>query len=254
MMELAEDLPDRVFGHVRHFRITEAIAECFNLVRGTNRFVEKSAPWALAKEGKQKELQGVLYTAAELIRIVSVLLFPLMPNKMREIRSVFGLDDSTLSLDSARTWFDLQVGNKINLGDAAFPRLDPKKVPALVKKPGETESDTEVDGAGLVDISEFGKLDLRTATIEKAEKVKKADKLLRLEINIGGEMRQIVAGIAEHYKPEELIGKTIVVVTNLKPATIRGIESRGMLLAARKDGTLTLVTVADTIAPGAKIS
>jgi methionyl-tRNA synthetase len=252
MMEMAEDLPDRVYGHVRHFRVTEAVGDCFNLVRATNRFVEQAAPWRLAKEGKTDELGGVLYVAAELIRIATILLFPLMPNKMREVRDVFGLDDDTLNLDAARTWFDLPVGNAIKLKESVFPRLDVKKVPTLVKKPDETSADE--DFAGLIDISEFGKLDLRTAMVEEAEKVKKADKLLRLQIDLGAEKRQIVAGIAEFYRPEELIGKTIIVVANLKPAKIRGLESNGMLLAARKDSTLTLVTVADDIPPGAKIS
>lgn len=249
MMEMAEDLADHVYDQVRNFRITEAVGAALNLVRGTNRFVENAAPWKLAKEGKTDVVGGVLYTAAELIRIACILLYPLMPSKMREIRSIFGLDDKTLTLDSARTWFDLPHGVKINLKEAVFPRLDSKKVPDLVKKPAAAKADT----SGLITIDDFGRVNLRVATVEKAERVEKADRLLRLEISLGGEKRQIVAGIAQQYAPEQIIGKQVIVVANLEPAKIRGIESRGMLLAAKTKGELVLVTVDGEIADGASV-
>ncbi len=253
VMELAENVPDEVYSHVRNFRITDAVIGALNLVRATNRFLENAAPWQLAKEGKNDQVGGVLYTAAELIRIASILLYPLMPKKMLEIRDIFGLDDSTLTLDSARTWFDLPHGNKVTIKKSVFPRLDAEKIPALVTPEAEA-ADGEPDGTGLVTIDQFAQMKLRVAEVINAERVKGADKLLQLQIAIGSERRQIVAGIAQYYAPEDIVGKKIIVVANLEPAKIRGIESHGMLLAAQKEGALTLVTVDKEIPSGASVS
>lgn len=247
MMEIAVDLPDAVYNHICNFRLTEAFASAMNLVRGTNKFLEDSAPWRLAKEGKAEKVGGVLYTAGELLRVAAILLYPIMPDKVREIRSVFGLKDENLTLDSARTWFNLPVGNRIALKDSIFPRLDPKTIPMLVPP---TEQAVAVD---LVSFDDFGKVSLRVAKVIAAERVPKADKLLQLQIDLGGEKRQIIAGIAQQYAPEEMLGKTIIVVANLQPATIRGIESRGMLLAAKSEGILRLLTVDGDIPPGSPI-
>jgi methionyl-tRNA synthetase len=253
MMALAEDLPDAVYGHVRDFRITDAIADTLNLVRATNRFLENAAPWKLAKEGKIELVGGVLYTAAELVRIATILLYPIMPTKMREIRTVFGLTDDTLTLDSARTWFELPHGHKIRFANSIFPRLDAADIPSPTAVPqGEIPEQAPV-GVQLISIDDFGRVDLRVAVVETAERVPKADKLLKLQINLGDERRQIVAGIAREYTPEQMVGKKIVVVANLQPAQIRGIESRGMLLAAQKAGRLRLVTVDGDIEPGATV-
>ncbi|MEZ5360292.1 MAG: methionine--tRNA ligase [Candidatus Zixiibacteriota bacterium] len=254
MMDKAEDLADHVYNLVTKFKITEAISEAMNLIRATNKFIENAAPWKLAKEGHMDIVGGVLYTAAELVRIATILLHPIIPSKTREIRSVFGLTDETLTLNSARTWFDLHSGIKIDLKDSVFPRLDAKHIPTLVGANNVPKSDDKADdGAGVISIDDVGKVELRVAEILQAEKVEKADKLLKLQIDIGTEKRQIIAGIAEHYAPEDVVGRKIIVVANLKPAKIRGIESKGMLLAAKKDGKLTLVTVEKDIAPGASV-
>ncbi len=253
MMDLAEDIPDAVYGHVRNFRITDAVNKTLELVRATNRFIENAAPWKLAKEGQNDIVGGVLYTAAELIRIATILLFPLMPTKMREIRAVFGLDDENLNLDSARTWFELPYGNKIQLKEAIFPRLDPRDIPTLVAPPKSAGDTAAIGEDGLVTFDDFERLDLRVALVEQAERVEKADRLLKLQIDIGTEKRQIIAGIASQYTPEEIIGKKIIVVANLQPAKIRGILSKGMLLAAKHGSELKLVTVDGDIAPGASV-
>ena len=253
IMSVAEDLPDKVYDHVRNFRITDAVNETLNMVRLTNRFLENSAPWKLHKEGKTDIVGGVLYTAAELVRIVSILLFPLMPEKMREVRAVFGLADKGLTLDSARTWFNLPHGNVINLKESIFPRLDPKQIPSLVKPlQAKSEEGPEAE-SDLISMADFERMNLRVAVIKQAERVPKANKLLKLQIDLGGEKRQIVAGIAQQYAPEDLVGRKIIVVANLEPASIRGIESRGMLLAAQRDGHLRLLTVDGEIAPGATV-
>ncbi|MFH1698979.1 MAG: methionine--tRNA ligase [Candidatus Zixiibacteriota bacterium] len=251
MMEMAEKLTGTVYDHVRNFRITNAINDTLNLIRATNKFIEDAAPWKLAKEGKLDIVGGVLYTAAELVRIACILLYPIMPAKMREVREVFGLNDDTLTLNSACTWFDLPGGNKINFKKSIFPRLDVKDVPTLVNTSADEKSE---DDSGLIAIDDFAKVNLRVARVLDAEKVEKADKLLKLQIDMGYEKRQIVAGIAEHYGPEEIIGKNIIVIANLKPAKIRGLESNGMLLAAKKDGVLKVVTVDGDMEPGAGIS
>ena len=253
MMDTAEDLSDLVYNQVINLKITDAITSALNLIRVTNKFIENAAPWKLAKEGKTESVEGVLYTAAELIRIGTILLHPIMPEKTREIRAVFGLTDETLTLNSARTWFDLPTGGKIKLEQSVFPRLEADKIPTLVPKPkndAPTPSDSDTN---LITIDDVGKVELRVAVVEQAEKVEKANKLLKLQIDTGADKRQIIAGVAEFYSPEEMVGKRIIVVANLLPAKIRGIESRGMLLAAKINGQLKLVTVDGDIAPGASV-
>jgi methionyl-tRNA synthetase len=171
-----------------------------------------------------------------------------MPNKMREVRSVFGLDDSTLSLDNARKFFELEPGCPVHLEKTIFPRLE-KKRPAD-SKPRETKKSED----GLLDIADFSRAKLRVAQVISAEKVEGTDKLLKLQIDLGKEQRQIVAGVAQFYTPEQITGKKITVVTNLKPAKIRGVESNGMLLAAKSGEKLFLLTPDGDLPPGAKIS
>jgi len=250
LMDLMEELPNTVYAHIQHLRIGHAIADVMTVVRATNKFFNDCAPWKLVKEGKADEMGGILYASAEVIRIVSILLFPLMPNKMRQVRAVFGLDDSTLTLDSAREFFVLTPGTSVTIDEAVFPRLKPKSD----KKTETIAEAAAVHEANLLDISEFARAELRVAEVIEAERVEGADKLLRLQINIGSEKRQIVAGVAQHYPPDRIKGMKIVVVTNLKPATIRGVESRGMLLAAKAGKKLTLLTPDDDLPPGAKIS
>lgn len=245
LMAQAEALPDKAYAHIKHFRLGQAIGETMDLVKATNKFFNDSAPWKLAKAGKTEQMGGILYACCEVIRIVSILLYPVLPNKAKEIRDVFALDDSTLTLDHARKFFELEPGTQLKLADAIFPRLDTKKKAA--------EKKAEVSDDNLLDISEFGKVEMKVAEVLEAVKVEGADKLLKLQIQIGDEKRQIIAGVAEFYPPEKIKGMKIVVVTNLKPAKIRGVESNGMLLAAKKGKKLKLVTVDDDIASGAKI-
>jgi len=247
LIEQAERLPLSAYDHVRNFRLGKAIAEAIDLVRATNKFFNDAAPWVLAKEGRKAELGSVLYHCCELLRIVTVVLHPAMPSKMDQVRRVLGLDASSLNLDDARKFFQLEPGTPIKLEDAVFPRLKAKKpAPAAAPAPADEE--------GLLDISEFARAQLRVAEVVQAETVAGADKLLKLQIDLGGERRQIVAGIAQHYTPEQMQGKRVVVVTNLKPAVIRGAESRGMLLAAKKGKKLVVLVPDGDLPAGAKIS
>lgn len=243
----AEDLPDKALDHINHFRIGAAIDEAMNLIRSTNKFFDTNAPWKMIKEGKTAEAGGVLYVASEVIRIVAIILSPVMPEKSLEILGVYGRGEDELSLDNARTFYSLEPGSKVKIGGSVFPRIQEKK------KEGAKQKAKDDSGEGLIDISEFGKVQLVVAEVIEAEKVEGADKLLKLQIDIGSEKRQIIAGIAEFYKPEEVTGKKIIVVKNLKPAKIRGVESNGMLLAAKKGKKLTLVTPEADIPNGASV-
>ncbi len=242
----AEKLPEVVLEHINNFRLLNAIEAVMNLVRTTNRFFDSNAPWKLVKEGDLKRAGGVLYLSAEAIRIVSILIYPVMPQKALEISGVFGLGKDDLNFEAARTFYRLEAGTRVTLKDSIFPRLQEKKAGDAADEAGES-------GDGLVDVDSFFKNKLVVAEVLAAEKVEGADKLLKLQIDVGGEKRQIVAGIALHYTPESMIGKRIVVVKNLKPAKIRGIESNGMLLAAKKGKQLTLVTPEGEIPSGAEV-
>ena len=251
LVAAAERLPGLTYEQIKQFQLTHAIGESMKLVRQANKFFNDTTPWVLAKNGETEKLGGILYACLEVMRIVSVTLFPIMPRKMRELRAVLGQDDTTLSLESARKFFELQPGTAVRVDEAIFPRIDMKK------KDDTRTSKVVAKGVpveGLVDISEFGRLELRVAEVVEAERVKGADRLLKLQINLGQEKRQIVAGIAEFYTPEDITGKKIIVVANLKPTTIRGIESSGMLLAATKGDRLSIVSLDRDLPPGAKVS
>jgi methionyl-tRNA synthetase len=247
----AEALPGTTYEYIKQFQLTQAIAESMRLVRQANKFFNDTTPWILARNGQTEKLGGILYACLEVMRIVSVTLYPILPRKMRELRSLLGLTDVTLNLDSARKFFELQPGAPVNISQVIFPRIEvvDKKVAGDEKSPAKCES-----REGVVDIAEFGRLELLVAQVLQAERVEGANRLLKLQIDLGREKRQIVAGIAEFYSPEEITGRKIIVVANLKPTTIRGIESNGMLLAAKKGNQLSIVTVDRDLPPGAKVS
>lgn len=249
---------------VEDMRIDQGIAQVTALVRETNRYLEKRQPWTMAKEGRMVELGTTLYYAAETLRIVSGLLFPVMPSKMADLREALGVGREGPDLGLLSTWGVLAEGTRILPPASLFPRMAPAKpandpVPAsgsaALPKPQSKplEAPAAAEGVVLVDYEYFSKLKLRTAKVLSARPVEKADKLLCLQIDVGGVPRQIVAGIAKHYKPEELPGKTVVVVSNLKPASIRGVESNGMLLAASCGDALRLVTVEGELPSGSTV-
>ncbi len=216
----------------------------WRLVREANRFVEVQAPWHLVKDAsKRAELEVTIYALLETMRQLAVLLFPVIPSKACEIWRQLGAEGSPedVHLYDLKTWGGLDANLQVAPGDPVFPRIEEVDV---------AEEKTE----DLISFSEFQKLKLRVAKIDAAERVKGADRLLQLQISLGDEQRQIVAGIAEYYDPEALVGQQIVVVANLEPATIRGVESQGMLLAASDDNGLTLVTPDSEISDGAEVS
>jgi len=240
---------EKVREEIWDMRISKALEAANELVRETNRYLERTSPWNLAKEGENYErLATILYNAAEALRIISILYWPVMPDSCDEIRRRLGLAKVPVQLEMASEWGELKSDVTIDVGKSLFPRIDEKKALAALR--GESDKPkTE----GLIDISDFAKAEMRLGVIIEVEVAPDADKLLLLRVDIGGEERQLVAGIAAWYSPEELVGKTIVVVTNLKPATIRGHKSQGMLLAAEADGVVRVLTVDGELSPGAKI-
>ena len=209
-------------------------------VRAGNKYMEKKAPWVLAKEGKMDELALVLYSAAESLRLISGLLSPVMPEKMAEMRGALGAEPmEKIVIKDLEKWGILVPGSKLNPIKALFQRIDIKTIElAPVVRKGKAKNVVE-----LIDIADFTKVSLKTAKITAAQPVSGSEKLLQVQLEVGQEKRQIVAGIADFYKPEDLIGKLVVLVSNLKPAEIRGVESNGMLLAAKKKKKLALITI-----------
>ncbi len=227
------------------FKLNATIDKIMAYVRSVNRYVEHNKPWELAKNGKNKELNMVLYTAANALLNSADLLSPIIPNKSEEIFKQLGVDKNFSVEYEYGIWEKLRPGTKITKGDSLFPRL---------QKPKAVKETSKVSDEEYISFDDFKKIKMRVAEVVSAEKVKGADKLLKLQIKIGQEHRQIVAGIAEVYNPEQIVGKKIIVMVNLEPAKIRGLESNGMLLAATKKDKLVLLTVDTDIDSGAKVS
>lgn len=241
----------------------DALAALWKAVNRANKYIDEQAPWALAKDPAQAQrLQGVLYSLAETLRILAVALTPFLVETPEKIWAQLGLEPAavrTVPWDAAVAWGGLPAGMAIRRGAPLFPRIEVEKDearPAVQMPPAAAPAPAAPAPAGvaLIEYEDFQKLDLRVAKILHAEKVPKADKLLRLELEVGDTRRQIVSGIAQHYAPEELIGRLIVVVANLQPRALRGIESHGMLLAASTpDGRLSLVTLDKPLPSGAQV-
>ena len=241
-------------------RLDLGLAAVANVVREVNRYLERKQPWTLAKQADKGPLYTVLYNAAETLRIVSGLLYPVMPGKMAELRQALGLHEAAPDIRSLKEWGLLKPGTAVGAMQSLFPRIMPEGEKADAATGAGTsssrlqkEAKPDPVGVALVEYADFQKIQLRTAKILEAEKVPGADKLLKIQIDVGGEKRQLVAGIALHYDPATLPGKTVVVVANLKPATIRGVESNGRLLAASVGKALRLVTVEGDLPSGAVV-
>ncbi len=241
---------------IEHMQLDRGIAEVIAAVREGNRYFDSQKPWTLAKEGKLEKLASILRHTAECLRIVSGLLYPVMPEKMRQLRMQLGMGEEKLSpvMEKLSQWNYLDDGVRLpRLEAPVFPRIEVKKEkPAAAAKQAPAKTAAPI-GANVVDIEDFAKLSLRTAEVIKAERVEGADRLLCLQVRLGEEERQIVAGIAEFYAPEDLLGKLVVIVANLKPRELRGLLSQGMLLAAKRGKKLSLITCDQPFVSGASV-
>lgn len=254
-----------------HMELNQAIKDVWNLIGRANKYIDETAPWILAKDQAQAErLQAVMYNLAEALRIIAILIAPFVPVTAPKIYEQLGLGKPESFFMADAVWGKLATGTKVQKGEPLFPRIEVTEagetVIAATKKTAakaikaeapKAEAKKEVKpaaaAAGEITIDDFAKIDLRVATVVAAERVPKTDKLIKLQVKIGDEERTIVSGIAQHYEPENLIGKNVIVIANLKPAKLRGIESRGMVLAA-SDGEGNLVLAdAPGIASGSKV-
>lgn len=254
-----------------HMELNQAIKDVWNLIGRANKYIDETAPWILAKDPAQAErLQAVMYNLAEALRIIAILIAPFVPVTAPKIYEQLGLGKPESFFMADAVWGKLATGTKVQKGEPLFPRIEVTEagetVIAATKKTAakaikaeapKAEAKKEVKPAAAaadeITIEDFAKIDLRVATVVAAERVPKTDKLIKLQVKIGDEERTIVSGIAQHYEPENLIGKNVIVIANLKPAKLRGIESRGMVLAA-SDGEGNLVLAdAPGIASGSKV-
>ena len=254
-----------------HMELNQAIKDVWNLIGRANKYIDETAPWILAKDPAQAErLQAVMYNLAEALRIIAILIAPFVPVTAPKIYEQLGLGKPESFFMADAVWGKLATGTKVQKGEPLFPRIEVTEagetVIAATKKTAATaikaeapkteakkEAKPAAAAAGEITIDDFAKIDLRVATVVAAERVPKTDKLIKLQVKIGDEERTIVSGIAQHYEPENLIGKNVIVIANLKPAKLRGIESRGMVLAA-SDGEGNLVLAdAPGIASGSKV-
>ncbi len=264
--EMALQAPKKVEGYMDSLQFSSALTEIWKLVSRTNKYIDETMPWVLAKdEAKKDRLAAVMYHLAESIRIISVLIQPFMPNTAPIIWDQMGIiKEVETPWASTKIWGKLRKDVKVNDAKAIFPRIDvEKELEALEKihkkqiKMQQCKQPTaqkEEKQSEYITIDDFAKLDLRVAKIMHAEPVKGADKLLRLELQMGGEIRQVVSGIAKHYSPEDLLGKQVIVVANLKPVKLRGVESQGMILAASDEENLLLVGLDGEMPTGTKVS
>ena len=237
-------------------KLDRGINAVMNVVREANKFLERTAPWTLAKEGKTDRLAAVLFAAAQTLEVVSGLLFPIMPEKMTLLRRSLGLSEEEIVKTDFQSLRDFINGNtKRTMIDMPplFPRIVAEKTEEVAPAKPEKQKKQEVKPPkakdvvvpeGMVTIEQFFKTQLRTAKVLEAERIENKTRLLHLKVDLGnGDVRSLVAGIAQQYAPEDVVGKTIIVVANLMPAKIAGFESCGMLLAAKSENSLKLVTV-----------
>ena len=238
LKEIAIGAADKVGAQMDEFKFNMALEEIWILVRRANKYIDETMPWALAKDEAMKpRLDNVLHNLAEAIRIISILIHPFMHTTSDAIRKQMGLWYADVAWEDAYT-FEAMCGEQVKKGDAIFPRLDiDKELEELYAlgakaKGGSEETNIPLELKAEIQYEDFEKLDLRVGTILSAEKHPKADKLLVFQVKMGTETRQIVSGVAEHFKLEECVGQKVVVVANLKPRKLRGLESKGMILFA----------------------
>ncbi len=237
---------------MENMELSRAIKLLWAFIGRANKYIDETAPWALAKDdGKKAELATVMYNLAESLRVISVLVSPFMPETAPKIWAQLGMtgDFGLARLEDVKAWGGIPAGQHIGTAEQLFPRIEVEKdaAPAAKEKPEKQkaapkqEKKTEAGEPGVITIDEFKKTELRVAEVTAAERVPKTDKLLKLTLSLGDETREVVSGIADVYTAEELVGKHVILVANLKPAKLRGIVSHGMVLAAADGEKLRLL-------------
>ena len=257
LIDLCLATPAKVEAKMDELRVADAIDEIFALLRRANKYIDETMPWALAKdEAQHARLDTVLYNLLESIRVAATLLHPFLPETAERIFKQLNIEHPTW--DSLSDFGALPAGHQLNQGEILFARIDiPKKLEEMVKAQ-EAKAAAEAAEANPpkaeIAFDDFLKVDMTVVKVLSCENVKKSEKLLKFQLDDGtGKPRQILSGIAKYYKAEELVGKTLVAVTNLAPRKMMGQESCGMLLSAEKDDKLNLIMLDDAIPAGAKL-
>ena len=218
------------------------LQKIWELVDITNQYIVKTGPWNLAKTDEGKEqLKTVMYNCAESLRVLGILLNPFMPQSTESMMKQLGVETpiEEQGMSSINDWGGLKPGSQMQKAKQLFPRIEDKQAAKILTELSSPKEEKK-DNGNQITIDEFMKVELRTGKVLEAEKVKKSKKLIQLKVDIGTETRQVLAGISESYEPEDLVGRTVIIVANLKPAKLMGIESQGMVLAASNDGNIIL--------------
>ena len=266
LKNLSREVKKAVEEKMDSFDPAGALEQIWRFVARCNKYVDETAPWALAKqEGQEKRLDTVLNTFVECIRILNIFCAPFLPGLPPKIGPLLGSGERILNWEDAAAWNVIPPGTKVQKGEPLFPRVDisqfiqgekedvEKNEGEVVRKKAEVAEANFEPIKEEISIDEFAKIDLRVAKVLSAEKVEKTDKLLKLELEVAGEVRTVVSGIAQHYKPEDLVGRHVVVVANLKPAKLRGITSQGMILAASHGDVLEVLMLDKALPGGARV-
>ncbi|WP_078556454.1 methionine--tRNA ligase [Bacillus alkalicellulosilyticus] len=258
--ELVGATVKKVENAMEEMQFSVALSAIWQLVSRTNKYIDETQPWVLAKdESNKQQLESVMYHLAESLRFISVMIQPFMTEAPKKIWEQLGLPSEGTTWESLSAFGQIEERTKVQKGEPIFPRLEAEvEIAYIVDKMGATppkqeENKAEKEEIPEVTIDDFMNIDLRVAEIIHAEPVKKADKLLKIQLDLGFEKRQVVSGIAKYYRPEELVGKKVICVTNLKPIKLRGELSQGMILAGSAGDQLTLATVEQNLPNGSKV-
>jgi methionyl-tRNA synthetase len=233
---------------MEEFAFHRALVSIWEFIGAVNRYVDTMQPWVLAKQPAERaRLDAVLYDLAQALHCLGVVLAPFLPDASAKIRTALG--ESGAPTLARSPWGELPAGRRVEKIPGLFPRVEDRKTAPAATAAGAP------DGAARITIDEFAKVDLRVAEVLAAEPVPKSKKLLKLRVSLGSEERTVLAGIAEHYAPADLVGKKVVVVANLEPAKLMGIQSQGMVLAGSTDddGALAVLVLDRDLPPGARV-
>jgi methionyl-tRNA synthetase len=260
-IELGENALQNFQDLFPRFKISRALQALWELVRFLNKYVDSQAPWALAKKGESERLGTVMYVLLEGMRKVALHLWPVMPDASEAMLAQLGISFDLSRVDLAGEtghWQGLTSGSLVAATSNVFPRqelhLEKEAAPAKVKAMA-VKIEKEVPEIGPIEFSDFQKVELKVGTVVAAKPVPKTDKLLVMDIDLGEETpRQVVGGLAEFWNPDDLLGRQVVVVANLKPRKLRGVTSHGMVLAVRSEDGLQLLTPGQKVLPGSRVS